>query len=96
MPFIETVSEREAAGPAAEQLEADRERFGYVPNMGRLFALRPEVYAAWKQLNGAIKGSMDRKRMPAGASCRCLTRESLVPSSTDTPHQICAGPGELQ
>jgi len=62
MPFIATVDEAEATGRAAEELEADRERFGYVPNMGRLFALRPEVYAAWKQLNGAIKASMDPRR----------------------------------
>jgi uncharacterized peroxidase-related enzyme len=62
MPFIATVDEAEATGRAAEELEADRARFGYVPNMGRLFALRPEVYAAWKQLNGAIKASMDPRR----------------------------------
>jgi uncharacterized peroxidase-related enzyme len=62
MPFIATVDEADATGRAAEELEADRERFGYVPNMGRLFALRPEVYAAWKQLNGAIKASMDVRR----------------------------------
>jgi uncharacterized peroxidase-related enzyme len=62
MPFIATVDEADAAGRAGEELEADRARFGYVPNMGRLFALRPEVYAAWKQLNGAIKASMDTQR----------------------------------
>jgi uncharacterized peroxidase-related enzyme len=33
-----------------------------VPNYGRLFAHRPEVYAAWQQLNGAIKASMDLRR----------------------------------
>ena len=62
MPFIATVDEAEATGRAAEELEADRERFGYVPNMGRLLALRPEVYAAWKKLNGAVKESMDARR----------------------------------
>ena len=62
MAFIDVVREDEATGRAGEELEADRARFGYVPNMGRLFALRPEVYAAWKQLNGAIKASMDTRR----------------------------------
>jgi uncharacterized peroxidase-related enzyme len=35
---------------------------GQIPNYERLFAHRPEVYAAWQQLNGAIKASMDLRR----------------------------------
>jgi alkylhydroperoxidase family enzyme len=35
---------------------------GYVPNYNRLYARRPAVYAAWKQLNGAVKESMDLRR----------------------------------
>ncbi len=31
-------------------------------NYERLFAERPEVYAAWTQLNGAIKAEMDLRR----------------------------------
>jgi len=31
-------------------------------NMERAFAERPEVYAAWGQLNGAIKAGMDLRR----------------------------------
>jgi uncharacterized peroxidase-related enzyme len=31
-------------------------------NYERAFAERPEVYAAWAQLNGAIKGGMDLRR----------------------------------
>jgi uncharacterized peroxidase-related enzyme len=30
-----------------------------IPNYERAFAHRPEVYAAWQQLNGAIKAGMD-------------------------------------
>jgi uncharacterized peroxidase-related enzyme len=33
-----------------------------VPNHGAAFATRPEIYTAWQQLNGAIKGSMDLRR----------------------------------
>jgi alkylhydroperoxidase family enzyme len=32
------------------------------PNHERAFAERPEVYAAWFQLNGAIKAGMDLRR----------------------------------
>ena len=31
-------------------------------NLEQAFALRPEVYAAWQQLNGAIKAGMDLRR----------------------------------
>ena len=31
-------------------------------NYERAFAERPEVYAAWQQLNGAIKQGMDLRR----------------------------------
>jgi uncharacterized peroxidase-related enzyme len=33
-----------------------------VPNHGAAFATQPEIYAAWQQLNGAIKDSMDLRR----------------------------------
>jgi alkylhydroperoxidase family enzyme len=32
------------------------------PNMERAFALRPEVYAAWRQLVEAVKASSDERR----------------------------------
>jgi uncharacterized peroxidase-related enzyme len=52
----------DADGDAAELFDADREAVGYVHNYTRLFARRPDVYAAWAQLNGAIKGGMDLRR----------------------------------
>ena len=62
MTFIETVPENEAADATAELYANDREAFGYLPNFSRGFSLRPEVYAAWRQLNGAIKQEMDLRR----------------------------------
>jgi uncharacterized peroxidase-related enzyme len=62
MAFIETVPEEHAADAAAEMYATDRHSFGYLPNFTRAFSLRPEVYAAWRQLNGAIKGGMDLRR----------------------------------
>jgi alkylhydroperoxidase family enzyme len=55
MPFIELVDDEEFAA-------IDRDALGYTPNFNRLFARRPAVYAAWKQLNGSIKESMDLRR----------------------------------
>jgi uncharacterized peroxidase-related enzyme len=62
MTFIETVPEDDATGATAEIYAADRELNGFLPNFTQVFSLRPEVYLAWKQLNGAIKGGMDLRR----------------------------------
>jgi uncharacterized peroxidase-related enzyme len=62
MTFIQTVSDDEATGVAAELLERARERYGFVPNWVRLFAGRPDVHDAWEQLLQAIRDRMDRRR----------------------------------
>jgi uncharacterized peroxidase-related enzyme len=62
MTFIETVAEDQATGATAEVYAADREAFGFLPNLTQAFSLRPEVYFAWKQLNGAVKGGMELRR----------------------------------
>jgi uncharacterized peroxidase-related enzyme len=62
MAFIETVPEDQATGATAEMYEADQEAFGHLPNFTLAFSHRPAVYAAWRELNGAIKGSMDLRR----------------------------------
>ena len=62
MTFIETVAPEGASGLLGELYAADAESFGHLPNLTRAFSLQPEVYAAWKQLNGAIKAGMDLRR----------------------------------
>ena len=62
MAFVRTIEEAEAEGPVAAMYETDREVFGYLPNFTRGFSLRPEVYAAWRQLNAAVKANMDLRR----------------------------------
>jgi len=62
MTFIETVPEREAAGPLAEMYAAERKTRGELPNFARAFSHRPDVYAAWRQLNRAILANMDQRR----------------------------------
>ncbi|MBV8256824.1 MAG: peroxidase [Actinobacteria bacterium] len=53
--FVEAVPEDEAAGEVAAIYEEARAQYGYVPNLVRPFSLRPEVWRAWLQLNGAVK-----------------------------------------
>jgi uncharacterized peroxidase-related enzyme len=62
MPFIETVSKDQAPPVLAELYEADRAKFGYIPNLTRAFSLRPGVYAAWRELIGAIQAGMELRR----------------------------------
>lgn len=62
MTFVQTVPEADAQGPVSEIYETDREAFGDLPNFTKAFSLHPEVYAAWRQLNGAIKAGMDLRR----------------------------------
>jgi uncharacterized peroxidase-related enzyme len=62
MTFIDTISEDDATGAAAAMYETDREIFGHLPNFTQGFSLRPEVYAAWRQLNGTVKAGMDLRR----------------------------------
>ncbi len=62
MTFIKTVAEGEATRATAELYAGEEEVFGFLPNLVRAFSLRPEVYAAWKQLNGAVKSGMELRR----------------------------------
>jgi uncharacterized peroxidase-related enzyme len=62
MAFIEPISDEAASDDVLGLFEADRARFGYVPNFTRVFAHRPAVYSAWKQLNGSIRAQMDERR----------------------------------
>ena len=62
MTFIETVAVQDATGATAELYATEQETFGFLPNLVQAFSLRPEVYAAWRQLNGAVKANMDLRR----------------------------------
>jgi uncharacterized peroxidase-related enzyme len=75
--FIETVPEDQATGPVAAMYETDRQLFGgSVPNLTRGFSLRPDVYAAWRQLNGAIKSNMDLRRYELATMAAALRLRS--------------------
>lgn len=62
MAFTGSVPEGEATGAVAEMYEADRAAGGELTNYAKAFSLRPEVFAAWRELSGAIKANMDVRR----------------------------------
>jgi uncharacterized peroxidase-related enzyme len=43
-------------------LERTEQALGYVPNYTKLFAHRPEAFAAWRNLIGVVAGAMDERR----------------------------------
>jgi uncharacterized peroxidase-related enzyme len=62
MTFTQTVPESDATDPVTQIYDADRDMYGFLPNFTQAYSLRPEVYTAWRQLNGAIKANMDLRR----------------------------------
>jgi uncharacterized peroxidase-related enzyme len=87
MTFIETVPVDGAQDDVAQMYETDREVFGHVPNLTQAFSQRPAIYAAWRQLNGSIKSTMDLRRyelatLAAAAQLRssycCLAHGSVL------------------
>jgi uncharacterized peroxidase-related enzyme len=62
LAFIELIPEEAAAGQTAAFYAEARAAMGSVPNHARAFALRPEVYKAWQQLNRAIRTAGDLQR----------------------------------
>jgi uncharacterized peroxidase-related enzyme len=59
MPFIEPIDDESAGAEAAALLAEAREQQGFVPNYARAFAHQPAIYAAWRQLVGALTRALD-------------------------------------
>src|SRR4029077_5280317 len=47
MAFIREISPEEATGPVREAYDGDLKTLGYIANYTKVFALRPEIRAAW-------------------------------------------------
>jgi alkylhydroperoxidase family enzyme len=62
MTFIQTVPADAADDDVAAIYDADRELRGFLPNYTQAFSHRPRVYAAWRQLVGAVTENMDPRR----------------------------------
>ena len=62
MSIIETVSEVDVTGLAAELYAEDVHDLGYVPSHTKVMALNPEAVRAFENLIRAIAGPMDKRR----------------------------------
>lgn len=76
MSFIDIISEEDATGELADIYRSDRAALGYVPNYTKAYSHRPAVMAAWRQLNGAIRSTMDRRRYELATMAAALHLKS--------------------
>jgi uncharacterized peroxidase-related enzyme len=76
MAFIETISEREAAGEARAMYERQVANNGYVPNYAKVFCHRPEVMTQWAQLLASIKRPMGARRFELATFVAAITLRS--------------------
>lgn len=92
MAFISTPND-------PELFAANRAPAGHVPNFVHTFAARPAVYEAWKQLNGAIKESMDLRRyelatLAAASALKssycCLAHGQILADKFYTAEEVAA------
>ena len=60
--FIDTVPEGAAQGAVADYYQQQKRAWGFLPNYALAFSTRPDVAAAWNDLNAAVRGGMDRRR----------------------------------
>lgn len=74
--FIDTTTAEQADGAVAEAYTAVTEDWGFLPNWARVFSHRPEVLAAWSQLNAAIRRGMDRRRYELATVAAARTLQS--------------------
>ena len=88
MAFIEAIPEDQAGEATAAWYAADREQRGYLPNYAKVLGRRPEAYAAWKQLGGAISGAMDPRRPELATVARpgcCAPATARWPTARSWP-----------
>jgi alkylhydroperoxidase/carboxymuconolactone decarboxylase family protein YurZ len=76
MAFIREIPPEEATGPVREAYDADIKTLGYIANYTKVFALRPEIRAAWGALIKAVRSAMEARRyelvtLAAASQLRC-------------------------
>ena len=76
MAFIREIPLEEASGPLREAYDSDLKTLGYIANYTKVFALRPEIRAAWGSLSRAVRATMEPRRyelitLAAASQLRC-------------------------
>src|SRR3954447_2129825 len=62
MALITTIPVEQARGDVRKMYEENQAKLGYVPNYAKVFSHRPQVMAAWANLHGTIRSTVDPRR----------------------------------
>lgn len=76
MSYLETTEEAAAEGPVADLYEHLNRALGHVPNYGKAFSFRPEVFDAWANLNKSVVSNMDLRRYELVTLAAAVTLQS--------------------
>jgi len=57
--FFRTIPIEEATGKVKELYDNDLRTHGRVRDVTQMLSLRPDVFAAWRSMNGALQSTMD-------------------------------------
>ncbi len=92
MEFIRGIPLEAATGKVRKLYEDDMRTLGYVANSTKVFALRPEVHAAWLRVVEAIRTKMEPRRyeLIALAVESQLRADALKPGREISPEELVA------
>lgn len=96
--FIEGVAEDAATGPVADYYEQQRGQWGFLPNYAYAFSTRPNVAAAWNELNKTVRENMDRRRFEIAtiAAARALRSTYCTAAHTKFLRDVCGDEATLR
>lgn len=96
--FIDATPDEAAEGPLRAYYDQQRASWGFLPNYALAFASRPDIAAAWNQLNGAVRGGMDRRRFEIAtiAAARALRSTYCLTAHAKFLRDECGDAAALQ
>jgi uncharacterized peroxidase-related enzyme len=96
--FIDVIADTEATGELRAYYDRQRAAWGFLPNYALAFATRPDIAAAWDQLNGAVRGGMDRRRFEIAtvAAARAMRSTYCATAHAKFLRDVCGDSSSLE
>lgn len=96
--FIGATPEDAATGELAAYYARQRAAWGFLPDYAAAFSTRPDIAAIWDQLNGAIRGGMDRRRFEIAtiAAARALRSTYCTAAHSGFLRDVCGDEATMQ
>jgi uncharacterized peroxidase-related enzyme len=96
--FIDVIADADATGELRAYYDRQRAAWGFLPNYAHAFATRPDVAAAWDQLNGAVRGGMDRRRFEIAtvAAARAMRSTYCAAAHAKFLRDVCGDSSSLE